>query len=239
MSFSENKGLWLMTGGVALAVVALIWIVASARPLRLVVIYDDVGGLKREDPVIWRRTNIGKVEQIKPSANNRVGVTVRIREDYASKITHGAEFVLRKASFFGLIGDNAIEVVTTDASGTPFKSGEEVRGIEAVKPTLLEEGREYWRRLKEETSQLIDELKASPYRKEAGEALDQLQSLAEEGSKAAKEGLDSFKKSHQKDLDEALKKLERLRDEMRRKGDAPDALRIEREIDRVKGKQRQ
>jgi hypothetical protein len=239
MSFNENKGLWLMAGGTIAAAVALLWILISAQPLRLIILYNDVGDLKRDDPVVWRGITIGKVEEIRPLVEYQLGVTIRIREDHASKVTHGAEFILKKASFFGLVGNNAIEVVTPSIPGTPFSSGEKVQGKALAKPSLVEEGKkwgqEYWQRLKTETGQLIDALRSSPYRQEAEEALDQLKTLAEEGARVAKDGLDDFGKAHQKDLDEALKRLEHLRDEMRRKGDGTRAIQVEKEIDRVKG----
>ena len=104
MSLSESKGIWLMAGLVAAAAAALIWIVVSAQPLRLAILYDEVGGLKHDDPVVWKGRTIGKVERIKPLSENRMEVSVLIGEDYAPRISRGAEFILRKASFFGLIG---------------------------------------------------------------------------------------------------------------------------------------
>lgn len=238
MSFSENKGLWLMVGCTIAAAVALLWILVSAQPLRLVILYDDVGDLKRDDPVVWRGVAIGKVEEVRPLADNQLGVRIRIREDHASKLTHGSEFILKKASFFGLVGNNAIEVVSPSSPGTPFSSGERVQGKAPAKASLVEQGKkwgqEYWQRLKVETGQLVDALRSSPYRQEAEEVLEQLKTLSEEGARVAKDDLDDFRKAHQKDLDEVLRKLERLRNEMRRKGDGTRAIQVEREIDRLK-----
>jgi hypothetical protein len=243
MSFNENKGLWLMVSLTVAAAAALIWVLLSAQPLRLVILYSDVGDLKRDDPVVWRGVTIGKVEDIRPFVDNQLGVTIRIREDHKSKLSHGTEFILKKASFFGLVGNNAIEVVTPSSPGTPFSSGEKVHGKVISKPSLVEQGKkwsqEYWQQLKAETGQLIDALKSSPYRKEAVEELDQLKTLAEQGAREAKEGLEDFRKAHQNDLDEILKRLERLRDEMRRKGDGTSATQVEKEIDRVRGNPQQ
>ncbi len=239
MSFGENKGIWVMAGFVVVAAVALVWVLLSARPLRIVVLFDDVGSLKRDDPVIAQGITIGKVEQIKPLVRNQIGVTLRIREDHASSVTHGAEFVLRKASFFGLVGNNAIEVVPSSSPGTPFTDGETVQGRRPASASVVEAGqkwsREYWEQLKTGTRQLMEALKNSPYRREVEDALVQLRALAEEGAREAKDGLEDFRKAHQKELDEALRKLENLRDEMRRKGDAAGAGHVEKEIERVRG----
>ncbi len=239
MTFSENKGLWLMVIFTAAVAVALIWILLSARPLRLVVEYEDVGELKRDDPVVLKGITIGKVEEIKPLAGNLIGVTVRIREDQASTLTHGTRFILRKASFFGLVGNNAIEVVTPTEAGTPFSSYERVRGTVPVTPSLLEQGkawtREYWQQLKTETSLLMDQLKSSPYRDEAAAILDQLKTLADDGADEARGSLDAFRKAHQKDLDAIMKRLEQLRDKMLHKGDGIGARQVEKEIERIKG----
>ena len=239
MSFSENKGLWLMVILTAATAVALIWILVSARPLRLVILYEEVGGLKQDDPLVLRGRTVGKVEEIKQLTGNQFGVTVRIREDQASTITHGTDFILRKASFFGLVGSNAIEAVTPSEAGTPFSSYEIVRGKVPPQASLIEQGkawtREYWQHLTAETNQLLDELKSSPYRDHAAAVLDRLKALADEGAHEAGAGLDAFRKAHQRDLDDILKRLEQLRDEMRRKGDGAGATRVEKEIERVKG----
>ncbi len=239
MSFNENKGLWLMVICTAVVGAALMWLLLSARPLRLVILYDRVGDLKQDDPVIAQGITIGKVEDIRPLVNNQIGVTVRIREDYASKITRGTSFILREASWFGLVGKNAIEVVTPGTPGPPFSGGEEVQGVIPVEPSLVEQGKkwsqEYWQQLKIATNQLVDALHSSPYRKEAAAILNQLQNLADEGAREAREGLEDFRKAHQKDMDEIVTKLEKLRDEMRRSGDIPGASRIDKEIQRAKG----
>jgi hypothetical protein len=236
MSLTESKGIWLMAGLVAAAAVVLIWIVVSARPLRLVILYDEAGGLKQDDPVVWGGQTIGKVEGVKLLPEKRVEVSILIREDYASKISHGAEFILRKASFFGLIGDNAIEVVIPSSEGTPFHDGEKVAGKIALS-SWVDEGkkwsREYWRQLGDETQELIAEFENSPFRKEAQGILDQLKSLAEQGSKETKDRLDDFRKAHSQELEEALNRLERLRDEMRRQY-PKGAAQVEKEIERLK-----
>lgn len=239
MSFGENKGLWLMVTFTIAVATALIWILLSAQPLRLVILFDRVGGLKQDDPVIAQGITIGKVEGIRPLVDNQIGVTVRIREDYASKLTRGTSFVLREASFFGLVGKNAIEVLVPPTPGVPLSNGEKVQGTVTVSPSLIEQGkrwsREYWRQLKAETSQLLDSLQSSPYRREAEELLIQLSTLADEGTRAAGEGLEDFRKAHQKDLDEILKRLEQLRDKMRRAGDGSGASGIEKELEHARG----
>ncbi|HYK91596.1 MAG TPA: MlaD family protein [Acidobacteriota bacterium] len=243
MSFSENKGLWLMVVFMAVVAAVLVWVILSAQPLRLVVLYERIGGLKHDDPLMLQGITIGKVEDIKPMVDNQIGVSVRIREDYASKLTEGTNFILREASFFGLVGKNAIEVVPPPTPGRQFSRGEKVQGQIPSQPSLIEQGKkwsqEYWIQLKSDTSQLIDVLRTSPYRYEAEAALDQLRTLADEGARVAREGMEDFRRSHQKDLDEILKKLEQLRDEMRRKGDVPGASRIEKEIQRARGNPQQ
>ncbi len=239
MSFSENKGLWLMVIFTVAVAAALIWILLSAQPLRLVILFDRIGGLKRDDPVISQGIAIGKVEEIRPLVDNQIGVTVRIREDYAPKLIRGTSFVLREASFFGLVGQNAIEVFVPSAPGVPLSNGEKIQGKVLASPSLVEQGKrwsqEYWRQLKADTSQLINSLQSSPYRKEAEELLIQLRTLADEGTQLAGGRLEDFRKAHQKDLDEILKQLEQLRDKMRRAGDGSGASGIEKELQHARG----
>jgi hypothetical protein len=238
MSFRENKGLWLSVAAVIIAVVILIWLLLSGGPRTLVVLFPDIGDLKREDPVVWRGYTVGRVMKIDPLVENQIGVTIRLSEDYAGRITHGTSFTLKRASLFGLVGSNAIEIETPAQPGLPYADGERVQGISPPKPTLVEQGKQltlaYWQQLKDQAAALIEEYNQSPYRTEVEVALGQLKSLAEEGAKQAKDKLEQFRKDHQKDFDSAVQKLEQARDWMRKKGDEEGARRLQQEIDELK-----
>ncbi len=238
MSFSENKGLWLGLGAVALAIVALIWLLLSGAPRTLVILFPDIGGLKRDDPVNWHGYTIGKVVQIEPLVDNQIGVTIRLNEDYATKITRGTRFTLKRAPLLGLVGSNQIEIETPSQPGPPYAEHERVQGISPPQPTLVEQGKQWtlenWQQLKGQAAELIEEYKASPYRKEVEDGLGQLKGLAEAGARQAKDDLDQFRKNHQKELDLAMQKLEQARDWMRKKGDDTAARRLQQEIDKLK-----
>lgn len=240
MSFRENKGLWLGLGAVVIAIVALIWLLVSGGPRTLVILFPETGDLKREDPVIWHDYVVGRVVKIEPLIDNQVGVTIRLNEDYAAKITRGSRFTLKRAALFGLIGSNAIEVETPSEPGPPYVDGERIQGISPPPPTLVEQGKqltlEYWQQLKNQASILLEEYKRSPYRKDVEDALGQLKVLAEEGTKQAKTSLEQFRKDHEKEFDSVMQKLEQARDWMRKKGDEAGARRLQDEIDRLKKK---
>lgn len=194
--------------------------------------------LKREDPVLWHDYVVGRVVKIEPLVDNQIGVTIRLNEDYAQKVTRGTRFTLKRAALFGYVGSNAIVVETPSESGLPYLEGERIQGISPPKPTLVEQGKqvtiEYWQRLKDQAAELMDQYDKSPYRREVEDAFAQLKTLAEEGASQAKEGLEQFRKDHQKDLDAVIKKLERARDWIRQKGDEAGARRIQDQIDRLK-----
>jgi hypothetical protein len=238
MSFRENKGLWLTVAAVIIAIVVLIWLLLSGGPHTLVVLFPDIGDLKREDPVVWHSYTVGRVMKIEPLVDNQVGVTIRLSEDYAARITHGTRFTLKRASLFGFVGSNAIEIETPAQPGLPYADGERVQGISPPKPTLVEQGKQwtlaYWQQLKDQAAALLQEYNQSPYRNEVEDALGQLKVLAVEGAKQAKEGLEQFRKDHQKDVDSALEKLEQARDWIRKKGDEAGARRLQQEIDKLK-----
>jgi ABC-type transporter Mla subunit MlaD len=238
VSFRENKGLWLGILAVIIAVVALVWLLISGGPRSLVILFPEVGGLQKEDPVLWRDYTVGRVEKIEPLVDNQIGVTIRIREDYAAKITRGTKFTLKQTSVLGLMGQNAIEVETPSEPGLPYLDGEKVQGFSAPRPTLVEQAKEkaleYWQQLSTQAATLLDEYQKSPYRKEVEDALGELKSLAEKGSVLAKEELAQFRKDHQQEIDSALKKLEQARDWIRKQGDEPGARKIQVEIDNLK-----
>ncbi len=238
MSIRENKGLWLSLAAAVIAVGALIWLLVSGAPRTLVILFPDIGELKRDDPVLWHDYVVGRVVKIEPLVDNQIGVTIRLNEDYAQRLTQGSTFTLKRAALFGYLGSNSILVEAPSEPGRPYLEGEHIQGISPPKPTLVEQGKEaaleYWQRLKDQASQLIDEYNKSPYRREVEDALAQLKTLAEEGTRQAKEGLQQFRKDHQKELDAVVKKLERARDWIREKGDEAGARRIQEEIDKLK-----
>jgi hypothetical protein len=235
MTFCENKGLWFMV----ILTIAVAGIFLTARPLTLVIVFPDADGLKPDDPVVLQGVSIGKVEDIRTLGQNQIGVTVRIREDHVSGLTHGTVFILRPAALFGLIGNCSIEAVIPPARGTPFSSGERVNGVLPPRSTLIVQARkwsqEYWQQLKVETTRLIGDLQSSPYRVEAKAILTQLKALADQGAQLAQERLDDFRQAHQKEVQDLIDRLEGLGAEMRRKGDGAAANEVEREVERARG----
>lgn len=238
MSFRENKGLWLIVAAIVISLGALIWLLLSGAPRTLVILFPDIGELKHDDPVLWHDYVVGRVEKIEPLVDDQIGVTIRLNEDYAKKIKRGTRFTLKRTALFGYVGSNAITVETPAEGSLPYLEGEKIQGISPPKPTLVEQGkqvtREYWQRLKDQAAELLDQYNQSPYRKEVEAALAELKTLAEAGSKQAEQGLEQFRKDHQKDFDAVMKKLEQARDWIRKKGDESGARKIQDEIDRLK-----
>lgn len=236
MSFAENKWLWVSGAVLIFLAVVLVWVFLSSERLTLIILFDDVGGLKKEDRVVWKDFTIGKVADIRPLVDNQIGVTIVIGEDYVSKITHGTQFYLKRAPLSGILGSDSIEVVTPSSPGAPFANGEKVQG--KYRPSVVEEGKKWtletWQQLKEQTRQLIDDFQQSGYQEDAEEALRQLKEITEEGARQARDKAEEFRKKHEKDLDRVLKKLETLRDEMRAKGDDENAQRIDKRIEKMK-----
>jgi ElaB/YqjD/DUF883 family membrane-anchored ribosome-binding protein len=237
MSLSENKGLWFSIALLAVLAAVLVWIVLAAKPFELIVLFDDVGNLKAGDPVVWKTFKIGRVEKVTPLVDNQVGVTVRIKEDYVAGLTHGSEFILKRASFLGLVGDNAVEVVTPDSPGTPFQNGEKTPGKDPRQTSALEAGSklaiDYLKQVSERTTSMLEDFQNSPFRNDLEDTLSQIRALAEKGGTQAKEGVEQFRKNHQKEFDQIRRKLERLRDSLRKVGDEPRARRVEEEIQRM------
>lgn len=236
MSFKDNKGLWSGVIALVLGAAVLMWIVATAEPFRLVILFDDIGSLKRGDPVLWKGFEVGKVDEIRPLVENEIGVTIRLKEDYVSDITHGAEFTLRRSAVLGLVGRDAVEVTTPLSPGAPFERGEKIQGKSIPKLSLIAQGAElglqYWNQVRDETGRLIEEFKRSPYRDEVEQAVDQLKRLAEQGALQTKDSLEQFRKDHRKDLEDALARLKDLRDKLLKKGDQAGAQRLNQEIEK-------
>ena len=238
MPGSEGRGIWLAVAALIILAALLVYVIVSAKPFTLVVLFVEVGDLKKEDPVVWKGFNVGRVEEIQPLVDGKFGVTIRIKDDYVSKITHGSEFLLKRAALLGLVGKNAVEVVTPATAGSAFASGEKVQGRAPSTDSILEQGKtwslEYWQQVKDLTARLVEQFQDSPYRKEAEGALEKLRGLVEKSGGQARDQVEEFGKAHQKELEAALRTLERIRDEMRSKGDASGANELDKQIQKLK-----
>ncbi len=238
MSVSENKWLLLSLAAVLCLAAAIVWMVVSSPPFRLTVLFADIGSLQVGDAVVWKDFQIGRVEKIQPLVENQIGVTIRIKEDYVPSITHGSAFILKRSSFLGLVGRNGVEVVTPSAPGTPYRRGERVQGASETDPSSLQKGIQWtadsFARLKRQSGQLMEEFRNSTYRRDAEEALDELASLAEEGSRQTQDHIEKFRQDHQNEIDAALHKLEVLRDKLRKSGDENRARKVEEDLDRFR-----
>lgn len=215
----SNRGI-VVTGIVLVTLAIGAWFLLRSEPFTLVILFDRVGGLRQDDPVTWKGFTIGKVEKIEPLVENRIGVTVRISEEYAGRLGEGTTFSLAESSFFGMLGRNAIEVDTPDRPSRALAAGEKILGVIPDRPSLLEQGRkwtlEQWSQIRERSAELAGEFRNSPHRAEAEEALDALGKLASDAARQTGESLEDFRKRHQAELDEILGKLDRLRQELKR-----------------------
>jgi ABC-type transporter Mla subunit MlaD len=235
VSLAENRGVWFGVAGLALVVALILWLLAGAQPFRLVVLFEDTGNLKKEDPVVWKSYEIGKVEEIRPLVENKIGVTIRIREDYAPNISRGSEFHLKRAAFLGLVGRDGIEVITPPTPGKPFSSGERVHGISGPKPSLLKDSKElglqYWNQLKEEANRLLEDYKNSPIPEDLEQAAAQIRELAAAGAQQATETVESFSRNHRKEIESLLESLKKLKERLLRAGDLNGAKQIGKQIE--------
>jgi ABC-type transporter Mla subunit MlaD len=233
----SRKGLWIGIAILVVVALALIWILTGSRNLSLVVLLDDAGGLEAEAPVTWKGFTVGKVTGIQPLVDNQIGVTIELKEDSVPKITRGTEFYLKPAPYGGVLGSSSIEIVTPASPGSLFSEGEKVQGKRQTGASWIAEGKkwtaEYWRQLSDQTASLVSNLGNSRFRKEAEEALRELGELTRNGARQAKEEVEQFRREHKKDLERIRKKLEALRDDMRKHGDESDARRLDEQIEKI------
>lgn len=239
MSFAPGRLVLVLCILGVIAGAVVFWMIYTTQPLRLVVLFDDVGSLQKGDPVVWKTFTIGKVEDIEPLVGNKIGVTISIKEDYAPRISRGAVFRLRTSHLLGLVGQNAVEIEPPASPGAPYVRGEKVQGIGVEEPSLLEEGKQWtleqWNLLKDEVNQMLEESRSSAYRAELEDALAKAAALAEDGKREVRQGAEKFRKEHEQEFEAALKKLERIRDEMSRKGDKTAAKLLGEQIEKLRG----
>jgi hypothetical protein len=81
---------------------------------------------------------------------------------------------------------------------------------------------------------ILEESASSPYRAELEKALARAKELAEQGARQVKEGAQYFRKEHEKDFQDALRNLERIRDDMARKGEQAAARALTEQIEKLR-----
>jgi len=238
MSLAKSKAFWLLCVVVVVAGATVFWMVSMAKPHTLMILFNEVSEIQKGDPVVWKTFTIGKVEAIEPLVENQIGVTISIKEDYASRITRGSTFTLRTADLLGLIGQNAIEVQLPPSPGEPYRQGEKIQGVRPAGATLIEEGKQWtlekWNQLKDQMSAILEESRSASYRAELEKALARIKTLAERGAHEIAQGTAQLRKEHDKDFEQALLELERIRDEMTKKGDTAAAGLLDAQIRKLR-----
>jgi hypothetical protein len=238
MSLAKSKAFWMLCLVVLIAGATVFWMVSTAEPLTLVILFDDTAGIQKGHPVIWKTFTIGKVEAIEPLVENQIGVTISIKEDYASRITRGSTFTLKTTDLLGLIGQDAIEVQVPPTPGGPFRQGERIQGIRPASASLVEEGKQWtlekWGQLKDQVSAMLEESRSASYRAELERALAKIKALAERGASEIRAGAAQLRKEHDKEFEDALLELERIRDTMSKKGDAAAAKLLDEQIRKLR-----
>ena len=238
MSLAKSKIFWLLCTIVLIAGATVFWMVSTAEPLTLVILFDDAAGIQKGHPVVWKTFTIGKVEAIDPLVDNQIGVTISIKEDYAPRITRGSTFTLRTTDLLGLIGQDAIEVQVPPSPGDRYTQGEKIQGVRPANASLVEEGKQWtlekWGQLRDQMSAILEESRSASYRAELERALARIKALAERGASEIRTGAAQLRKEQDREFEEALLELERIRDTMSKKGDAAAAKLLDEQIRKLR-----
>lgn len=112
--------------------------VAAARPLAVVVDFDNSRGLKTGDPVISSGKTIGEVVRVGFGARDTVEVELRIDD--------GSRDLVRKSSTFAILekvggGGASVEHFVIDPASPPASSGERFTGARSLAEVWLRRGR--------------------------------------------------------------------------------------------------
>lgn len=100
----------------------------SATPMRVVVVFPDVGGLQVGDAVKVGKTHVGQVVELKAAEHEQVAVALQIDSPYRERVTEDAEIRVKRSSLLGGGRYVAIE----PGVGPVAKQGARLQGREAL-----------------------------------------------------------------------------------------------------------
>lgn len=200
-----------MTRSIVLFLVAIFAVFSGCaeNDLKFTITYQEIDGLKEEDPILFEGERIGRVAALKRTSEGEYRVEVLVQADFRDAVTTYSVFQILDSP--ETEGKKAIQMSLTQKGGNPLEEGTVVGGIPAKSSWLeqteagLEKGLE---ELREQYEKFSEQLKKIPESEEFQHLREELQRLGKE----LKESGDDAREKLEKELLPQLKqKLEELR----------------------------
>ncbi len=200
--------------------------------LQITVLYDRPEGLKQNDPVLWNKHKIGKVQAVRQNAQDRAAVHLQIRKDFSDKVTDESRFVIQANP--QRQGESLVKMVNLSEKGNPLRTGTEVEGSTYLSLQLekTERGFEAWGdQFERALERWEEELNQLPVREWYEELESEMDYWLNRLGQAGIETREYFKKEILPRLEEALREL---RKRLRQLGKEKEVETLEVKLDKLK-----
>jgi len=192
---------------------------ASDSALRFSVLFDQVHGLKADDPVVREGNRVGGVREVRYTREGRFEVEAEVGAEYRAAVTDRCRFVVSSATAGTA---KALEMLCLGAGGTPLSDGAAVPGT--TRAQVLGEA------LEGRMKGFLADLRDLP-RDWAAQLEQELDRLAEELSRAGEETRRRWQRDVLPELERRLGDLEKW---LRERGRGDEAEPLERKLERLK-----
>ncbi len=105
--------------------------------LNIAILFDNVDGLKRGDPVIWQGNEIGAVKNIGYLDTGKFKVEADIKGDFKKAVLENSEFYV--SSHPSVADQKIIEMIIIGTGGKPVKNGTVFQGSTRISALIKKE----------------------------------------------------------------------------------------------------
>ncbi len=183
----------------------------GGNDLKIAITYQEIDGLKVEDPIFYKEKPIGQVSALDSASGGDYRVEAVVHAEFRDSVTEYSVFQITEHP--EKMGGKAIRMTLTQKGGEPLKEGAVVKGTSASSNWLeqtekgLEQGLDELRKQYESFSEQLKKVPES----------DEFQNLRDELKRLGKELKQSGDEAREKIEKEVLPKLKEKLEELREK----------------------
>lgn len=178
--------------------------------------FQQIDGLKQEDPVLFEKNQIGKVTRITYTKEGIYLVGVAIAEDFTHAATRDSRFFISRDPQDAT--RKAVEIINTSAAGEPLEEGATVEGSTRVAILLdqfLGNMKDAFKDLEKSLDDMTQPLQKIPDSNEVKKLQKELDDLLDT---LKQKGASTRKKFEEEILPELQKKMDELRERLKKFG---------------------
>lgn len=204
-------------------------VVTSCAGYQFVISFDQVNGLKQNDPVIFEGSTVGQVKKITYTQEGTFEVSVEISESFSDCATENSRF------FIGNAPENpsarAVIIEQSQTGGKKIPADAVVDGSTKSQADIAAESLEQmWQAMGKKMNNLMKQLETIPETEEYQALKDTMAELEQKLKSSGQKMGDTLKNDILPRLEE---KIKALADSLRQQGKEHQAEKLEKDFDRL------